>query len=119
MQYTSKEIYKEVSLENNIDLDKVKLVGNAIFQDINKRMKSPTSIILRIKGLGYFFLRNIKMKKFLELEKKKLEFKNEALIPILEDRLKDYERYIEKKQANKKYRIEHGEILKPIEEEEY
>lgn len=118
MQYNSKEIYKEVSEENNISLASVKVVGDTVFLNINKRMKSPSSIILRIKGLGFFFLRNLKMQKFLEYEKNKGESGDKELINILEARVEDYKRYLEKKKQIKQYRIEHGEIVKPIIQEE-
>lgn len=117
MQYTSKEIYKEVSEENNIPLNKVKLIGDIVFDELSKKIKSPNKIIIKIKGLGSFFLRKRKLENFIQSENTKGELTDFKLVETLEARLKEYEIYVQKKQKMQKLR-RNGEIIKPVIEEE-
>jgi hypothetical protein len=119
MQYTSKEIYQEVSIENDIAFEKVKLVGDVIFNELNSLMKAPPSLIIKIRNIGCFFLKKQKTKRFIQLEERKNEYTDRDLLNILEERMKDYDRYSEKKQIIQKIRRENGEVIKPVIEEEY
>jgi hypothetical protein len=110
MQYTSNELYNEVSCENNIPLHKVKFVGDIIFNAINTNLKEPQAIILKIKNIGKFYMRKNKLDSEVEYLKGELE-KEEN--PKQRDKLNnlllrqvEYNKYLEDKQNIK--RIRHG-----------
>ena len=117
MQLTNKEIYLKVADSNNIPVEKVKLVGDFIFEEISKRIKDPQSLILKIKSIGYFYLSKKKTIRFLEKIKRE-DPNNLKLILTLEQRLKDYEKYILKKTETKKIRNENSKLIEPPLQEE-
>ena len=127
MQSEMKDVYK--------DLDKVyQDLGDFIFIKAKEHIEKPTALITRIENFGTFFLRKSKMeqrvKGFTEwyernppsderpdLKEKYLE--NLEDIKIMEERLKDYEKYIEKRKYYRKLKddfTENQALLKPTEE---
>lgn len=114
MQYTHSELYEEVSVKNDIPLHEVKFVGDIVFNAINKNLKEPSSIILKIRHIGKFFMRKNKLEYEIILTKKKIAEGNTILEPHLkrmEERLAEYENYISERDKIKEVRHGHQ---KPI-----
>lgn len=61
MQSDYKQIYKELAEENSIPEQLYKDIGNFIFQETYNMLRSPTSLIIKLKGLGNWHLRKKRM----------------------------------------------------------
>ena len=128
MQATSNEIYSAVSLLTGVDQELVKAVGDTVFSSISSHMRQPTSLILKIKGLGSFILRKKKIVQEVERIDRKIAFPyrvkfetdEEALERkrLLMERLEEYERYFEKRAFIKKIRHANQKIIQPSVQEE-
>lgn len=127
MQYTHSELYEDASTKNTIPLHEVKFVGDIVFNAMNKNLKFPEEIILKIKHLGKFFMRNVKLNNELDLLGRRLaveeteEGKKKLAdrIELLQERRKDYDAYLSEKGAIKKIRREYQKPIKNnISEEE-
>lgn len=117
MQSTSKEIYKITAARTGRDEQLYKDIGNFIQKETVKHLKRPKTLIIKLKGIGFWFLRKTRMEKALSFFPKEYEDEGfvefEASRPflnvenkreiynVLKNRLKDYERYLEVKQQVK------------------
>ena len=120
MQTVISKIYNEVAVENELDLNVVKSVGDKCFQNLLKNFKKPLSLILKMRGLGYFYMRKNKLNEFLiTLDNNEERFKKEDFLihessvfieqrkelkQVLLERQLEYGRFIEKKQIIKNLR---------------
>jgi nucleoid DNA-binding protein len=126
MQYTHVELYNDVSVKNDIPLHKVKFVGDIVFNAINKNLKEPDSIILKIKHIGKFFMRKNRLEREINSLKRRLtqadnEIERMSLIvklARLEKRNEEYTEYIVDKHKIKELRYGSQEALEPDNEEE-
>ena len=70
MQTVINTIYKQVSVSSEKSLEIVKSVGDKVFESLLKNFKKPPSLILKLRGLGYFYMRKNKLEEILKtLEK--------------------------------------------------
>lgn len=126
MQYTHSELYEEVNVKNDIPLHKVKFVGDVVFNSINKNLKEPDAIILKIKGIGKFFIRKTKLDKYIDILNNRYIFAiteedreliNKKILRLQERQI-DYKSYLEEKQRIKKLRHVHQKVIQPLIQEE-
>lgn len=128
MQSDIKQIYKLTSARTGKQEDLYKEVGNFVQQEIYDQLKRPKSLILKVKGLGYWYLRKKKIEDFIrmyppyydiqgfddfesEAALKKFENKQELYL-LLKERLLDYKKFLEKKEIIKKLRNEFVKVPK-------
>lgn len=120
MQTIIAKIYNEVALENELDLNIVKSIGDTCFQNLLKNFKKPPSLILKMRGLGYFYMRKNKLNEFVNrLDNSEERYKKEEFLiyetpvfiehrkelkKVLLDRQVEYQKFIEKKQIIKSLR---------------
>ncbi len=122
MQALLNHIYKSVSTKSNKDYDLVKSVGDAVFKSLLHNIKHPSSLILKVKGIGSFYMRHKKLRFHMESyrdfytnpenEKQKnaiIQNEEEFLLKQkqylnLFNRVEDYKRYVAKKKMIKEIR---------------
>lgn len=122
MQITLNSIYEELAKERNQEYALIKNVGDTVFKSLLKNFKEPPTIILKVKGIGQFYLRHQRLINDLESRRdfyyneeneKAIEVKKENLEDFLErkrkyknfvDRLTDYATYIERKKEIREIR---------------
>jgi hypothetical protein len=111
---------KEVIYEED---ELLQSVGDAVFKSLNENMKYPKNLILKVKGLGNFIVRNSKLPYFTdEILKTKCDFtdeeantfanevlkeeyrKNKIKLPLYRHLEKQYEAYREKRKTIRKLR---------------
>lgn len=130
MQSDWKEIYKITALKTGKSENLYKDIGNFVFASLNKNLKKPKSLIIKLKGIGYWYLRKyrierkvedfdpdkpVKINKWAESmgifpHENKLE-----MIKIFKERLKDYDEYIKLRGEVKAERYKTQQIIKPKE----
>lgn len=126
MQIESKELYNIVAKKELLDPYLVKSIGDVVFKKMNRLTSDPPNLVLNLRGLGRRFIRR---KKTLDLiaglkyiireieEGKRNRLPKEALIKdleFMENLMKKYERYMEKKKEYKKIRYASEPSLEPI-----
>ena len=125
MQVQNNDLYSRIAFQHNIDINKVKFVGDTVFSNLASNMKRPESLILKIKYLGSFFLRKKKVDNEIRLLKTKIDKPNyfhikggidelKSLLSILEKRREEYDKYISKKGEIKKIRHANQKIVESI-----
>lgn len=127
MQSDIKQITKITSKRTNIEENLYLSVANFVFSELHSIMRRPPSLIIKLKGIGYWFLRKARMQKIVDenppdFDKKEEDFKyflehianenRKEVYAIFLERLKDYEKYLEKKG---KIRIERNKTQTLIE----
>lgn len=65
MQTESKHIYQNVAQKENIPLELVKSIGDAVFRSLSELQRNPPNLILNVKGLGRRFVRKSKVEETL------------------------------------------------------
>lgn len=118
MQSDYKEIYKLTAKRTGKSEILYKDVGNFVFAELYNMIRKPNSLIIKLKGIGFWFLRRKRLYNAIErspanYEKTREDFssdysfeKNEnkkELHKILLERIKDYNEYVDLK---KQIRIE-------------
>lgn len=118
MQSDYKEIYKLTAKRTGKNEILYKDVGNFVFAELYSMFRKPNSLIIKLKGIGFWFLRRKRLYHAIEktpanYEKTREDFstdysfeKNEAkkdLHELLIERIKEYNEYVEIK---KQIRIE-------------
>lgn len=130
MQSDHNIIYKKTADRTGESEQLYKDIGNSVFAELNSSLRRPKSLIIKLKGVGAWFLRrkrmNITVTNFPPTdghtcqsagELKLLKDKQE-LHQIFLDRLKDYEAFIEKRNQIRKIRYASQTLLEPPTEEE-
>lgn len=130
MQATSKEIYSQVALRTGTSAEEIKFVGDAFFKEWSRKLKSPSSIILKIKKLGRMYMRKNRLHREVEkIEKyisgqrtyKVKEEREEEMhleLEIYRERIEEYLSYVSKKKEIQAIRYPHQPLLSPIEDDE-
>jgi hypothetical protein len=106
MQADSNYIYNKVSTDNQLDIDFVTAVGDFIQKEVANNLRSPESLIVKVKGLGNWHLRRMRLqssfKNLSEYDQSKIksEEQKENLKLYLERmkaRLEEYDIYLSEK----------------------
>lgn len=129
MQANHNDIYKMTAEKTGRDEQLLKDLGSFIFKETAQMLKDPKSLILKLKGLGSWHLRKKRMEivvnEWTDRSKVKTreEFTSDVSFKtytdkhiqykIFQERLKDYEKYLEIKQEVKKKRYETQTLLEP------
>lgn len=126
MQSDIKNIYRLTAARTGRAEQMYKDLGNFVQQEIYNSLRKPKSLIIKVKGLGYWYLRKKKMQDFIrmyppyydiegfndfesEAALKKFENKQELYL-ILKARLEDYKKFLDKKSETKQKRNEFNQI---------
>jgi hypothetical protein len=132
MQSDPKEIYKLTAIEGKGTEQEYKDIGNFVFNSLYANLRRPKSLIIKLKGVGTWFLRRKRMQIVIDVfppnfNKKSEDFdhpldllKHENKIEIyniFKERLKEYDEYIKDREEVKKKRYERQSLLKPTDGE--
>jgi hypothetical protein len=125
MQTNHLDIYKMVAGETGKSEDLYKDIGSFIFKETAGLLKEPSSLILKLKGVGSWHLRKARIKIFVdeytapihdeytsEQTLKDWEEKKKRYLNFIE-RLKEYEKYLEIKKEIRLKRNETQVLLQP------
>ncbi len=119
MQKTCNDIYSQVAQKYSLDTDMVKFVGDSVFAEVNIKLRKPSSLIIKIRHLGSFFMRRNNLLKYVARnEVKELEEQIRYDLELFKERVREYEKYIEKRDKLRKKRYETQEIIQPLVQEE-
>lgn len=133
MQSDIKEIYRITSERTGKKEDIYKDIGNFVFTELYSMMKKPKSLIIKLKGVGFWFLRKKRLHLFMEknsttFNKKREDFSNNdeflrnenqrELYLLFAERLKEYDEYIELKKEIRGKRNKMQDLLIPNKDEE-
>lgn len=129
MQSDYRQIYKELAEEKSVPEQLYKDLGNFIFQETYNMLRSPTSLIIKLKGLGSWHLRKKRMEIIVNeypergLTKTRDDFDtdsgyNEYLdkkrqYDIFTERLLDYDEYLKMKKDVREARNKTQVLLEP------
>lgn len=123
MQAELKHIYSKLSKEKNISEDLLKAIGSSVFRETLDTIKNPPNLILKLKGIGRWFLRNGQMQRKIEYLEDYYKYssgvlpeplgkywENKELKEKLESLLVVYQEYLNEKNALRQKRRELGYI---------
>jgi hypothetical protein len=132
MQTNHQDIYSMLGAEKG-DEQMYKDIGSFIFKETALMIKNPTSLILKLKGVGSWHLRKKRMEIVVNewtdrsLAKPREEFGSEASYQEhiekhlryvnFQERLKEYEQYLSIKKEIRAKRYETQVLLQPSQEE--
>jgi hypothetical protein len=112
MQTDYKDLYKEAAIKAGGDPELYKDLGNFIFAETSKRLRRPKKIITKLKGIGYWYMRKVRLEILLSEFPKNFHVTNEDFKPnlgflkgedkkevfqIFNQRKKEYDEYISKR----------------------
>lgn len=125
MQSDHKQVYKLTAQRTGKSEQMYKDLGNFVFTELYTILRKPNSLIIRLKGVGTWYLR----KKRMEIVVSKFtepfvdEFTSEQTLQehkekreryeLFLERLKDYEEYLTIKKEIRKIRHENQVLLQP------
>lgn len=129
MQTNHLDIYKTLAKETGDSEQMYKDIGSFVFRETSQMLKEPTSLILKLKGVGSWHLR----KKRLEIvvnewtERGKIRMRNEFSSDLaygiylekhlqyinFQERLKEYEKYLSLKKQIREKRYATQVLLQP------
>ena len=119
MQTNNHELFKLTALRTGKDEQKYKDVGNYVFHALYKALRRPPSLIIKLKGVGKWYLRKKRLEYFLSQPKPDssltekdfgyplsyIEHCNRLeLFEIFTERMKEYNEYIELRNKIRKER---------------
>lgn len=120
-----KHVYKTLSEETGKSEDLYKDVGSFIFKEVSKMLKEPSSLILKLKGVGTWHLRKSRMEIYVSeftepihdqyTSQQTLDDwveKRKRYMNFIE-RLKEYEKYLQIKKEISEKRNESQVLLEP------
>lgn len=128
MQTNPQDLFKMVSQDTGKSEQMYKDLGSFVFREASKMLKKPTSLIIKLKGVGSWHLRKrrmeIRVQEWSDKAVKPREYFSEevfyniyldrlALCEIFKERLKDYEKYLEIKKKVREKRYETQVLLEP------
>lgn len=129
MQSEMKHIYKMTADRTGEDEQTYKDIGNTVFAHLNGLLRRPPSLIMKLKGVGSWYLRKKRMEiittHYPPQEKNpesahgimKQENKIE-LYNLFTERLKDYELYLAIRNEIREKRRETQILLEPVDKED-
>lgn len=133
MQSDWKEIYRLTAEKTGKSEQTYKEIGNAVFLELYKKLRRPQSLILRLKGIGYWYMRKQRMEMLLaafppnwikteEDFKHPMQYlKNEnkkEIFTLFEERVKEYQEYIKERDKVREKRHETQILLNPKKDED-
>lgn len=129
MQSDHKEIYKLTSIRTGKSEEMYKELGNFVFANLYSFFRRPSSLIVKLKGVGSWYLRRKRMEILVgyyppDFSRKKEDFPSEQSIlkwenkveiyNLFTERLKDYEKYTELRNQIRQKRNETQVLLRPL-----
>lgn len=134
MQTSYSDIYKELAEENKIDEQIYKDIGSFIFKETADMLKNPSSLILKLKGIGSWHLRKKRMEIVVNEWTDRSEIKQREEFTSqyayedywekhkryinFQQRLLEYDEYIRIKKEIRQKRNEVQTVIRPPEGEE-
>jgi hypothetical protein len=128
MQADPKEIYKKTAARTEKPLSLYKEIGTAVFAELYQQLRRPQSLIIKLKGVGSWYLRKARMNILLnifphdydknpqsfESPLELLKYENsKEIYEIFTQRMKEYEEYIELKKQIRAKRNESQTLIQP------
>lgn len=120
-----KDLYKELENDGLLSYKEAKDVGDAVFSALLKSFKKPSSLIIKVRGLGDFFLRKKKLTEYYgkmnkifnqdeltdiikarDIQVPGYIQEKRDMIELMKNRLVEYDKFIEKKLNARKERKE-------------
>lgn len=129
MQSDWKEIYKITAERTKEPEQLYKDLGNFVFSKLYSNLRRPKSLIIKLKGVGTWYLRKKKMQEFKYPKEEKIlgvdfilevnKYQNRLeMWNIFQERLKEYEEFLKIKQEIRKARNEVQGLLEPFTKED-
>ena len=109
MQSDYRQIYKELADEKKISEQLYKDLGNFIFQETYNMLRSPTSLIIKLKGIGNWHLRKKRMEIIVNeypergLVKTREQFDSDLSFQEYVDKKRQYDIFVERLQEYDEY----------------
>lgn len=131
MQSDWKQIYKLAAKRTGKSEDTYKEIGNFVFASLYSHLRRPKSLIVKLRGVGTWYLRRIRMRIMMNIfppdfDKKPEDFKHELslikhenkieIYNLFKERLEEYDRYIELRNKIRKKRYETQPVVERQEE---
>jgi len=129
MQTSQQDIYLELSKEKEINEQVYKDIGSFVFRETAKMLKEPTSLILKLKGIGSWHLRKKRLDIVVNEWTDRAEVKTREDFPSnmayaayldkhlqyinFKERLEEYERYLSIKKEVREQRYKTQTLLAP------
>lgn len=126
-----KHIYKQTSQRTGEDEQSYIDIGNKVFATLNKLLRRPPSLIVKLKGIGSWYLRKRRMEIIVNIfppDPEKTEFESEygilkyenkmELFKLFKARLLDYDKYLSIRNEIRTKRRETQKLLEPVNREE-
>ena len=110
MQSDNNQLYKITAEKTKKSETIYKDVGNFIFKSLSVNMRKPPSLILKLKGVGFWYLRRQRMAIHMgriDLDQNSLNYEEKkVLADVFEARLKEYDQYIKERNdlRNERYK---------------
>lgn len=136
MQTDHNELYKKTALRTGKQEEIYKEIGNFVFKSLSQHIKRPEKLIIKLKGVGRWYLRKNRMEQTLELfppdfenrpkegdgiyeRLKILQYENKVEIyNLFKQRVEDYKKYVEQKSKIREIRNATQQLLEPEREED-
>lgn len=132
MQSNNKEIYEFTAERTKKSVDLYKTIGEHVFTSLYTNLRRPKSLIIKLKGVGSWYMRKRRMEIILEhyppdFDKNPEEFIYPVQVAAYENRVEtynilkarmiEYEEYIKMRDATRVERYKTQPLIKPKEEE--
>lgn len=129
MQSDWKEVYRLTAERTGKSEQRYKDIGNFVFKSLYRHLRRPKSLITKLKGIGTWYLRKKRMEIVIkyfppDFEKKPEDFKHPLslleyenkmeIYQLFQERLKEYDVYIEERTKTRKKRYETQTLLTPV-----
>ena len=131
MQSDHKEIYRLTAKRTDKAEQTYKDLGNFVFASLAANLRKPKSLIIKLKGVGSWYLRKRRMvvavaqrepyidRKQFDTEDQLREWlEKKEIYNIFKARLKDYDEYIKNRDEVRKIRYENQVPLEPLTRED-
>jgi hypothetical protein len=122
MQSDNNQLYKITAERTKKSEATYKDVGNFIFKALSVNMRKPKSLILKLKGVGFWYLRRQRMEIHVDRTNPDLtavEYEEkEALKDIFKERLKEYDQYIKERNEIRDARFKAQSLDRPVKGED-
>lgn len=128
MQSDWKKVYKLTAERTGEKEQTYKDIGNFVFHTLYKKIRRPQTLIIKLRGVGSWYLRRMRMRGIVEIFPPNFELTREdfdtpygflkqenkvEIYHIFKERLKDYDKYIEIRDEIRKKRYETQHLLSP------
>lgn len=132
MQSDYKQAYKTTAKRTGKDETLYKDIGNFVFAHLYSMFRKPKSLIIKLKGIGFWFLRKKRLKGVIDMyppdfERNPEEFSSEysflrnenkkEMYVLFQERLKEYDSYIEERKMIRTERNKTQVLLTPKSED--